>query len=174
MTGQDAGAGAQGPRAGTEPTEQELRESYEAELSRITTTDMLGQAAVSLLNVGARRLGAPSQDGGEAAADPQRDLEQVRDAVDGARALLEILERRITPQELGPLRDALKRPTLVGQQTSEQDLAEREVTVMGDKSLPYEVLKKVMRTCTDADYGRISLAVLQKDKPVPAGAIGRT
>jgi hypothetical protein len=109
MAGQDAGAGAQGPRAGTEPTEQELREAYEAELSRITTTDMLGQAAVSLLNVGARRLGAPSKDGGEAAADPQRDLEQVRDAVDGARALLEILERRITPQELGPLRDALSR-----------------------------------------------------------------
>ena len=26
-----------------------------------------------------------------------------------------------------------------------------------------------MSTCTDADYGRISLAVLQKDKPVPAG-----
>ena len=55
----------------------------------------------------------------------------------------------------------------------EQDLAEREITVMGDKSLPYEVLKKVMRTCTDADYGRISLAVLQKDKPVPPGAVSR-
>lgn len=70
-----------------------------------------------------------------------------------------------------PLRAALKRPTLIGQQTSEQDLADREITVMGDKSLPYEVLKKVMRTCTDADYGRISLAVLQKDKPVPAGSV---
>jgi hypothetical protein len=31
-----------------------------------------------------------------------------------------------------------------------------------------------MRTCTDADYGRISLAVLQKDKPVPAGAVPNT
>jgi biopolymer transport protein TolR len=70
-----------------------------------------------------------------------------------------------------PLRDALKRPMLVGQATSEQDLADREITVMGDKSLPYDVLKKVMRTCTDADYGRISLAVLQKDKPVPAGTV---
>ncbi|HEY1725833.1 MAG TPA: biopolymer transporter ExbD [Steroidobacteraceae bacterium] len=70
-----------------------------------------------------------------------------------------------------PLRDALKRPTLVGQQVSEQDLAAREITVMGDKSLPYDVLKKVMRTCTDADYGRISLAVLQKDKPVPPGSV---
>jgi len=26
-----------------------------------------------------------------------------------------------------------------------------------------------MATCTDADYGKISLAVLQKEKPVPAG-----
>ena len=69
------------------------------------------------------------------------------------------------------LRAALKRPTLVGTRVSEQDLASREITVMGDKSLPYEVLKKVMATCTDADYGRISLAVLQKDKPVPAGAV---
>ncbi len=73
-----------------------------------------------------------------------------------------------------PLRDALKKPMLVGQETTEADLADREITVMGDKSLPYEVLKKVMRTCTDADYGRISLAVLQKDKPVPPGALGHT
>ena len=73
---------------------------------------------------------------------------------------------------IAPLRDALKRPTLVGQEITEKDLAEREITVMGDKALPYEVLKKVMRTCTDADYGRISLAVLQKDKPVPPGAVG--
>jgi biopolymer transport protein ExbD len=71
-----------------------------------------------------------------------------------------------------PLREALKRPTLVGQEVTEKDLAEREVTVMGDKALPYDVLKKVMRTCTDADYGKISLAVLQKDKPVPPGAVG--
>jgi biopolymer transport protein TolR len=71
-----------------------------------------------------------------------------------------------------PLREALKRPTLVGQEITEKDLAEREVTVMGDKALPYDVLKKVMRTCTDADYGKISLAVLQKDKPVPPGAVG--
>ena len=73
-----------------------------------------------------------------------------------------------------PLRAALKRPTLVGQQITAQDLAQREITVMGDKSLPYDVIKKVMRTCTDADYGRISLAVLQKDKPVPAGAVPST
>lgn len=67
-----------------------------------------------------------------------------------------------------PLREALKRPMLVGD-VAEKDLASREITVMGDKSLPYDVLKKVMATCTDADYGKISLAVLQKEKPVQPG-----
>jgi biopolymer transport protein ExbD len=52
---------------------------------------------------------------------------------------------------------------------TERDLAAREITIMADKSLPYDVLKKVMNTCTDADYGRISLAVIQKEKPVAPG-----
>ncbi len=69
---------------------------------------------------------------------------------------------------IAPLRAALGRPLLVGQEMSERDIASREITIMADKSLPYEVLKKVMATCTDANYGRISLAVLQKDEPVPA------
>ncbi|MDB6045525.1 MAG: hypothetical protein JWM63_4076 [Gammaproteobacteria bacterium] len=70
---------------------------------------------------------------------------------------------------IGPLRDALKRPLLVGKAMTERDLAQREITIMADKALPYDVLKKVMATCTDADYGKISLAVLQKEKPVAAG-----
>ncbi len=40
-------------------------------------------------------------------------------------------------------------------------LADREITIMGDRSLPYSVLKRVMATCTQADYGRLSLAVTQ-------------
>jgi hypothetical protein len=102
---QHASAGDENP-PGTpgEPTEQELRAAYEAELSRISSADMMLQAAVSLLNVGGYRLGLGGPPGAPAAAD--RDLEQVRDAIDGVRALVGILERRI-PQELGPLRDAL-------------------------------------------------------------------
>jgi biopolymer transport protein ExbD len=45
---------------------------------------------------------------------------------------------------------------------SQDDIADREVTIMGDKDIPYRLLKKVMATCTMADYGQISLAVLQK------------
>ena len=43
-----------------------------------------------------------------------------------------------------------------------EDIASREVTIMGDKEIPYSLLKKVMATCTSADYGKISLAVMQK------------
>jgi biopolymer transport protein ExbD len=55
-----------------------------------------------------------------------------------------------------------------------QDIAQREVTIMGDKDISYRLLKKVMATCTDADYGQISLAVLQKssDKLAATGAPG--
>jgi biopolymer transport protein TolR len=67
------------------------------------------------------------------------------------------------------LRAALKRPLLVGKEMSERDIAEREITIMADKSLPYDVIKRVMLTCTDADYGKVSLAVIQKEKPVVAG-----
>jgi biopolymer transport protein TolR len=68
-----------------------------------------------------------------------------------------------------PLRVALKRPLLVGKDITEKDIAQREITIMADKALPYDVLKRVMATCTDADYGKISLAVIQKEKPVAAG-----
>jgi biopolymer transport protein ExbD len=75
---------------------------------------------------------------------------------------------------IAALHAALKRPMLVGRALSARDLAAREITIMGDKALPYDVLKKVMATCTDADYGRISLAVLQKEKPFVAGQAAGT
>lgn len=48
---------------------------------------------------------------------------------------------------------------------AQQTIAEREVTIMGDRDLPYNVLKKVMATCTDANYGKVSLAVTEKEQP---------
>src|SRR6202035_5284639 len=93
------------------PSEDEMRAAYEAELNRITSSEMILQTAVSLINIGGRRLGlAPPASPGGPDADPgppaARDLEQVRDAIDGASALLPILERSM-PRELSPLRDAI-------------------------------------------------------------------
>jgi len=45
---------------------------------------------------------------------------------------------------------------------AQDEIEGREVTIMGDKDIPYRLLKKVMATCTASDYGQISLAVLQK------------
>ena len=47
-------------------------------------------------------------------------------------------------------------------QVAQEDVSGREVTIMGDRDLPYNLLKRVMRTCTESDYGQISLAVLQR------------
>ena len=38
----------------------------------------------------------------------------------------------------------------------------QEVTILADRTVPFQVVKKIMSTCTSRGYGRISLAVLQK------------
>jgi len=90
-----------GPEGPERISEEELRKAYESELRRITASDLIVQTVASLINVGAFRLGLT---GGE---ESERDLEQVRDAIEGVRALLPILERRGDAQQLRPLRDAL-------------------------------------------------------------------
>jgi biopolymer transport protein TolR len=60
-----------------------------------------------------------------------------------------------------PLRQVLDRPMLLGS-GGEDGMAQREVTVIADKSLPFDLVRKVMATCTATTYGKISLAVLQK------------
>jgi biopolymer transport protein ExbD len=68
---------------------------------------------------------------------------------------------------IDPLGAVLRRPLLAGEEAAE-GLAEREITVIADKSLPYEVVKRVMSTCTNEGYGRISLAVIEKETPIEA------
>lgn len=38
----------------------------------------------------------------------------------------------------------------------------RDITIMGDKHIPYKILKKVMATCADANFLNVSLAVRQR------------
>jgi biopolymer transport protein TolR len=68
-----------------------------------------------------------------------------------------------TGNDIPALREALKSQNdRVLRRAAQDDIAGREVTIMGDKDIPYRLLKKVMATCTESDYGQISLAVLQK------------
>ncbi len=47
---------------------------------------------------------------------------------------------------------------------SEEELREvgRPITIMGHKEIPYQLLKKIMFTCSKSNYSNISLAVLKK------------
>jgi len=64
-----------------------------------------------------------------------------------------------------PLKQALQaQADTVLKDAAKQDLAEREVTILGDRTTPYSVLRKVMATCTDADYGKVSLAVIERER----------
>jgi hypothetical protein len=88
-------------------SDEELRR-LEAEMERITVDDVLIQTTVTLLNLAARKagLGAPPEEA------PPADWEQVRQAIEGARALLPLLETRHAEQ-LGPIRDTLARLQMV-------------------------------------------------------------
>ena len=65
--------------------------------------------------------------------------------------------------QIPALREALlSQNDRVLRREASENIANREVTIMVDREVPYRLLKKVMATCTQSEYGQISLAVLQK------------
>ena len=85
---------------GRPPTEEELRAAYEAEIKKIRVDQVLLEHVVTLVNLGMRRTGLA---GG---TEDERDVEQVRTAIDAIRAQLPLLERT-AGDKIGPIRDAL-------------------------------------------------------------------
>ena len=82
-----------------QPSEEELRAALEEQMRHIRVEDVLLQTIVTLINLGARRLGltgSPEEAG-------ERDPEQARLAIEGARGLIGLVDT----EELKPLRDAL-------------------------------------------------------------------
>jgi biopolymer transport protein TolR len=64
-----------------------------------------------------------------------------------------------------PLKAALMAQSdLILRDAQKTDISKREVTIMGDKSTPYSVLKKIMLTCSDAEYGKVSFAVVERER----------
>ena len=81
-------------------SEEELRAAYEAEIKKIRVDQILLENVVSLINLGMRRTGlAPG-------TEDERDLEQVRVAIESIRALMPIVEQT-SPEQAGPIREAL-------------------------------------------------------------------
>ena len=93
-------------------TEEQIRQ-LEAELERISVEDVLLQTIVSLINLGARKGGLASPPG----EGPPPDWPQMRMAIEGARALMPLLEAEHGDQ-LAPVRDALSQLQLAYAQGS--------------------------------------------------------
>ena len=83
-------------------SEEELAQ-LEAEMEKLTPDDILIQSLVTLINLGARKAGLATPPGEQG---PKRDLEQTRQAIDGARAIIPLLEERHA-RELAGVKDAL-------------------------------------------------------------------
>jgi hypothetical protein len=85
-----------------QPSEEELRAAYEEQLKQIKVDDVLIQTILSLINLGSLRAGVVP--GNESEADP----EQLRQAIEGVRALLPLVEPALGP-DAGQIRDAVSR-----------------------------------------------------------------
>jgi biopolymer transport protein TolR len=88
------------------------------------------------------------------------------DLLVNGRVVAKVAQLRASDAQLviEPLRAALKEQSDTSLRTAAQDdLADREITIMGDKGTPFAVLKRVMATATAADYGKVSLAVIQRE-----------
>jgi len=46
----------------------------------------------------------------------------------------------------------------------EHEAQTKAVTIMGDKQIPYRLLRKVMVTCARANFSDVSFAVLRKNE----------
>jgi hypothetical protein len=83
-----------------QPTEEELRAMYEQELKRVRVEDVLVQTIVSLINLAGRKAGlAPG-------TEDERDLEQVKTAIEAVKALLPQVEEALGP-DAPKIREAL-------------------------------------------------------------------
>ena len=86
---------------GPEPTEEEIRAALEEEMRRVTVDQVLLQSVVSLVNIAGRRMGlAPGSEG-------EKDLDQVRTAIDAVRALLPVVEPKMSEADAASIRNAV-------------------------------------------------------------------
>jgi hypothetical protein len=89
-----------GGEAAGMPSDEELQAALDEQMRRLTVPDVLAQTVVTLINLGARKLGLTG--GPEGAEAGERDLEQARLAIEATRALLPLV-----PAEPSQIREAL-------------------------------------------------------------------
>jgi hypothetical protein len=103
-----------------EPSEEELRAAYEAQVKRLRVEHVVLENVVTLANLGMRRTGlAPG-------TEDERDPAQVRMAIESIRVLMPMVEE-VAPEQAAAIRDALSQLQLayvrIGGQPSEEEKA---------------------------------------------------
>ena len=94
-----------------QPTEEELRAAYEAEIKKLRIEDVVMQTIVSLVNLGGRKAGlAPG-------TEDERDPQQLQMAIDTAKALLPFVEEQLGP-DAAQIRNALSQLQMAYAQSS--------------------------------------------------------
>lgn len=84
--------------------------------------------------------------------------------VNGAE-LASVADLRARPEPvIEPLRRVLRTEADKRLLKDRDDPTSHEVTVLADKDLPYSFLKKILSTCTAAEYGKVSLAVIERER----------
>jgi biopolymer transport protein TolR len=165
------------------------RAKAEGEINLVSMIDMLTVLVFFLLVYSSQEVEIlpPAKD----VQLPQSMAEQ--DARDAVVVIISESEILMDGESLGQISDILKSQELIipalktalenqvervlndepRQLTEEQRIASREVTIMADKEIPYQLLKRVMATSTAADYGQLSLAVLQKASEARLATVAR-
>ena len=96
-----------------QPSEEELRAAYEAEIKKLRVEDVVIQTVVTLVNLGGRKAGlAPG-------TEDERDLEQLRVAIESARALLPLVEAELGP-DAAQVKNALSQLQMAFAQGSQE------------------------------------------------------
>ncbi len=67
-------------------------------------------------------------------------------------------------ETIAALKEELEYQSTLGFIAEVDEKAGRAVTIMGDENVPYETLRKILKTCQQANYRKIAFAANQKAK----------
>jgi len=98
-----------------------------------------------------------------------RSVASVAEVVNGTDPVIAPLKRALQAQAATVLQGPARGDA---QGAARSAAADREVTILGDRHTPYSVLRKVMATCTEAQYGKVSLAVVEREQRTSAVSLG--
>lgn len=85
------------------------------------------------------------------------------------RSIIDLTQPLPAGDLLPPLQEELQQHALLAK-TSTLKPFDGNITIMGDKGIPYSLLKRVMATCAQSEYPHVSLAVLRRLEKTEGGA----